>query len=211
MRGDQPCSESGCKSGEGFPCSYVDNRGRVCGTSWCPEHQFSFEGFPYCRRHARLMASLPKDELIADRGRPDVDNRSPSLAVWVGDALDSAMVRLLESIRPPESAQQIESEPLHLVRPTDGSRHWHRAWKLFDHTGTLIKVTVDIDEAKESEITVRVGGKIVAQSVPPWIARRRAGQPPIAEDDDQRERQEFYQYLYLQVQDAITDEAKRQR
>lgn len=211
MMGTLQCSSPGCQNQTGVQCAYVDRRGRPCNTAWCPEHQAMMNGAPYCRRHARLHGAIPAGSFLADRGLPDVDNRAPSLVNWIGDALDPSLMALLESLRRPGTADEVGTEPVHHVRPADGRLRWDRAWKLFDHTGILAKVTVEIEEARDPEVDVRVGRQLVVSTVPPWIARRRRGEPALDEAADHAEREQFYRDIYEKIVPLVVSEVGRTR
>ena len=205
-----PCSEKGCANANGVQCAYVDRRTRRCETAWCPQHYFMVDRQPYCRRHARIIAAIPKTEIMGDMGLPEVMNRAPSLANWMADALEPAFLQLLWSLCRQGTTQSVESEPVHAVRTADGARHWYRSWKLFDHTGTIAKITIDVDEDQDDLVLVRVGSRIVATARPPWIDRRRRGEV-LDPEDDQRERQAFYAWLFEQAKAHVIADATRNR
>lgn len=65
-----------------------------------------------------------------------------------------------------------------------------------------IQVSEDDDDAL---IEARVNGNVIARGVPPWIARRRAGQT-VSGDVDGNQRHLFRQFFL----DHITSEVHRQ-
>ena len=168
-------------------------------------------GRPACRRHARMLAAVLADEFQSDRALPDLENRSPSLADYVGDALEPRVLALLENLRRPGSNDQVAAEPLHIYHPiahptAAGSRWWERTWKLFDHTGVLVKVSVEVDESRDIEVWVRVGRNLISHAVPPWIERRILGLPPLSGEEDRAARERFYVALWEPaVQPILTE------
>ncbi len=197
VQGSLPCSEHGCQRHDAVACAYVDRRRRPCPTAWCPDHQILVSGLPHCRRHARITASAASDEFQGGQALPDLENRSPSLADYVGDALEPRILAFLVGLRRPGSYDQVAAEPVHVIHPTaGGARRWDRTWKLYDHTGVQAKVSVEVDESRDPEVLVRVGRHVVSQAVPPWIERRRQGLPPLAPSDDSAQRERFYAALW---------------
>jgi hypothetical protein len=197
VRGTLACSEYACTRNDGAACAYVDRRGHRCPTAWCPDHQLLVDGRAFCRRHARLITAASADEFQMGQALPDLDNRSPSLADYVGDALEPRVLQLLESLCRPGTNDQVTAEPLRVVHPTSGgARRWVRGWKLFDHTGITVQVAVEADESRDPEVCVKVGRSQVGQGVPPWIVRRRQVVPPLPPAEDAAERERFYASLW---------------
>jgi hypothetical protein len=169
----QRCHMTGCRGRDGTQCSYVDKRGRSCPTSWCPEHEALVGGLPFCRRHASTMAALDGAEAIA--GLPDLDNRAPSLVGWMGRELDASIRDLLHSVAPNDSAAVITDPVRLLLTPGGQSRRWAKAWKILDDTSVVSRVSVEVDEHDDCEISARVNTDLIGMGVPPWIEHRRAG------------------------------------
>jgi hypothetical protein len=166
----------------------------------------------FCRRHARLFGSAGAGEFQLEQSLPDLDNRSPSLADYVGDALEPRVLQFLWSLCLPGTNDQVASEPLRVVHPTSGgTRRWDRTWKIYDHTGVIVQVTVEADESRDPEVDLKVGRNIVGQGVPPWIARRRQGLPALGEDADAEERERFYAYLWQAAPAQIVVEVEQSR
>jgi hypothetical protein len=164
------------------------------------------DGRSFCRRHAHtLTATASNTEFDTDSPVPDLDNRSPSLANYVGDALQPRIITLLESLRRPRSHDQVAGEPVRAFHPSGGgARHWVRTWKLYDHTGVHVSISVEVEEEHDPEVWVRVGRNIVSQAVPPWIDRRRQGLPELGEADDAAAREQFYAGLWEPVAERVT-------
>lgn len=207
LRGYLPCSERGCPNHDAVACAYVDRRGQVCPTAWCPAHQVVLNGAPFCRRHGRLSSGV--DEFQTETLRPDINNRSPSLVDFVADALEPRVVAQLQSLCRPGSNDQVAEERLRWVRPQGGgARRWDRGWKVYDHTGVIVKVTIEVDEGSDPEVGVRVGLITVAQAIPPWIDRRRRGLPALPADEDARVRESFYSGLWMAALPYIEEEVR---
>jgi hypothetical protein len=205
--GTLPCSERGCGSTTGEPCGYVDRRSRTCGTAWCPDHQSIVAGTVYCRRHAGVVRVIEAAREVPSR--PDIENRAPSLANWVARDVEQVIQEIVTSHREELGTDSLISDPVHLafVGP-ERLRIWERTWKLVDHTGWALRVALEVDEAHDTEVAVRVGRNIVATMTPPWIAARRRGEQLSAEDDA-AQRRAFYEELAAVVTEAVQEELKR--
>jgi hypothetical protein len=79
---------------------------------------------------------------------------------------------------------------------------WERSWRLVEHTGPILNVTLHVAEDDDSLVHVRVGTETVADGVPPWIARRREGQDVEAAIDISQRRL-FYRYLEETISEAV--------
>jgi hypothetical protein len=186
--GGQPCAHPGCINHNGVDCAYVDRRGRACGYSWCPKHQVVFENRPYCRRHGGVMAAISTNT-VERIDPPDLDNRALSLCEWVANDLDQDITALLEEIKEGAADAIVQTHPLHLVvLRTPLSRTWARNWTLGDHTGTMRKVSVEVNEAAHNVVVASVDGSPVVREVPPWISDRAT---PISDEAVQKRRDEF--------------------
>jgi hypothetical protein len=212
VRGVLACSEYACGHHDAASCGYVDRRGRPCPTAWCPDHQVVMEGRAFCRRHARIFGAAGGGEFQMGQALPDLDNRSPSLADYVGDALEPRVLQFLWSLCRPGTNDQVGSEPLRVVHPTGGaSRRWDRTWKIYDHTGVIAQVTVEADESRDPAVDLKVGRNTVSEAVPPWIARRRQGLPALAPGADAEERECFYAALWQAAPAQIILEVEQSR
>lgn len=202
--GDRPCSHPGCANQMGAPCAYEDRRGDLCETAWCPEHQTVIGGKAYCRRHASTVQALGEAQL-GSGPVPDIDNRAPSLVNWVTDHLDERVTALLRAHATPGSNEQVTTSAVRLVRPPDGGRRWERGWKLYDHTGAIIKVSVEIEERHDPEVAVRVGRSLSAKGVPPWITHRMRGET-LPEAADAAERDAFFDFFFREIEKGVIRE-----
>jgi hypothetical protein len=203
-RGTDSCMNGGCSRQDGVVCSYQDRRGRHCTTTWCPDHYRMVGGNPFCPRHAGIMTALA---LSPQKGHlPDLDNRAPSLANWVGNDLDGGIRELLRRVLNEADSETIIVEPVGYVYTVHDKAHrWERAWKLANHTGVTLKIAVDVDEANDASVRVRVGQQTVTQATPPWVEhhQRRERVEPAT---DARERSEFYASLLTMVTTAVGDQ-----
>jgi hypothetical protein len=187
-RADEPCAHPGCANRDSVNCAYIDRRERPCGYAWCPDHQVRFEGQPYCRRHGGVMHAIATNT-VERIHPPDLDNRALSLCEWVSNDLDADIRALLEARREGAPGLKVQPQPLHLVLlrlPT--SRAWARVWTLSDHTGTLLKVGIEVNENDDTIVVATVDGNPVAKDVPPWISDRGT---PISDDAVQKRRDQF--------------------
>jgi hypothetical protein len=203
--GTETCSEKGCGRSDGIRCPYSDRRGRQCPTTWCPDHYRLHDGLPYCRRHAGVVRALANATSV-EQG-PDLDNRAPSLADWVANAVDGQVRELLERIRGDRVSLLLVADPMSLLaQGTPRVRSWARTWKLADHTGVVLKLSVTVDEDNDSEVVARVDSEPVGRIVPPWIKMRSDG-AVLGQDVDREERRKFERELVSMLEAAA---ARRQ-
>ena len=181
------CLDGECSKPATCRCTYVDRRQVKCGTTWCDEHSRVVLGLPYCRRHATVAPSLSNG--FFTHMLPDVENRAPSLATWVGGELDTA-VRIALTADAPHKDAYVVSGAVRPVRvPGSTMPVWLRSWTLVDSTGVLQHVSVEVDEEDDRAVVVRVGGEPMGRHQPPWIGRPRT--ETIAPELDAASRQAF--------------------
>ncbi len=195
---EQPCSEPGCQATERVSCDYRDRRGAPCPTSWCPDHVVKVNSWHLCRRHARVVQALAPVEFRGQLPPPDLGNRAPSLASYLAEALDSRMRAALTALCRTTSGESVAAEALTLVTNQDRSRRWAQGWKLFDNTGPLLRIDVEVDEARDPECAFRLNSRVILRCVPPWIQDRKAAVPPVEGGEDATLRQAFYDGLMEQ-------------
>ena len=184
------CKVAGCSNDTAQPCSYRDGRGRACRAVCCPDHGGSTDGKFYCRRHAGVLRAVGT-QATPQGGLPDLDNRAPSLVNWIARDLDTNVRRLLTgAAKTGESV--IADDTVHVARDFNRKARWEQSWRLVDHTGVILKVTIQVLEENDSLVRVHVGSGVIADGVPPWIARRTEDSD-VATDAAQRHR--FYQWL----------------
>jgi len=124
---------------------------------------------------------------------PDLTNRAPSLVNWIARDLDDPVRGLLTRVSH-DGEQVISDQTVTTVHDQNRRPRWERSWRLVDHTGVIVKVTVLVDDEDDTLVHVRVGGEDVVRAVPPWIDRRRRGQQQDA-DVDSSQRRIFYRFI----------------
>jgi len=198
------CNARGCTKDTAHPCSYRDRRGRACSSAFCAEHGMTVAGLLYCRRHGSTVAALGpqgSDPLT----HPDVGNRAPSLVNWVANDLDTPVRDILSRLSHPDE-RVLSDQEVTLVHDQHRQPHWERSWRLVDHTGVIVKVTVLVGDEDDALVRVRVGSDDVVRAVPPWIERRRRGLQ-TTDDVDASQRRIFYRF----IEENIAATAERQR
>jgi hypothetical protein len=190
------CSYRGCTAVGASPCSYVDRRQRRCPTAWCGGHQQVAFSAVYCRRHAGIIEALGTDH--AGLPLPDLDNRAPSLANWVGRDLDAAIRTLL--------ATGFPSQAMNVTSMVSGGsprdRSWGRSWKVISPLGVDCSVSVAVLEADDSVVRVAYDGKEILAVTPPWIESRRRGLLLDAVTDHEQ-RSRFHDSILEALEDAV--------
>jgi hypothetical protein len=176
------CTQPGCGAPTVVDCAYVDRRGRSCGTAWCPSHRTVALGKAYCRRHAPIVVALEG----AKHSNPDIDNRAPSLADWVGQDVEPEMRAALDRLRhePGNAGLNLVSDPLHFAfHGVERHRAWQRSWKLCGHTGVAFEIQILVEEERSTDVVVRVNHNEVARFTPPWIEGRDRDEEPDTDTD----------------------------
>jgi hypothetical protein len=205
--GSLPCFEPGCEAPDRVSCDYRDRRGAACPTAWCADHIVTVNSWHLCRRHARVVQALAPVEFRGEVPPPDLDNRAPSLTSYLAEALDARMRATLEEVCRPGNGERVADEALTMVTNQDRSRRWAQGWKLFDNTGPLLRIDVEVDEAREPECAIRLDSRVILRFVPPWILDRRAAVPPVEGAENENRRQAFYDGLMeLHVRPALVAE-----
>jgi hypothetical protein len=202
--GTMLCSEAGCHNQTGTTCNYRDRRGHGCDAAFCAEHRATVGGVAYCRRHGGLVTALGPN--VEPGALPEIDNRGPSLVNWVAAELSAGIVATLRRVASPSETVQVDTT-VAVIYDNNRRRRWERSWKLLESTGVTLKVCVQVAEDDDDAlIDARVGSVVVARGVPPWVARRRAGQN-VSEQVDADQRGLYRQFFF----DHINDEVARQR
>src|SRR5580704_11556635 len=194
------CSVPECPNGNALTCAYVDRRGRTCPLAFCANHGVVIEGVPYCRRHASTVQAIGA-LAIDPNGRPDINDRTPSLVNWISRDLDGYIRSQLQAAALPGESV-VTDDAVHLSRDNHRNLRWERSWRLVEHTGLLLRVSITVSEDNDALVRVNVGSEMVADGIPPWIARRRAGEEVDAAVDF-AQRQLFYQYLEDGIAGAV--------
>jgi hypothetical protein len=194
------CSMRRCTNETARPCAYYDRRQRACPTAFCPAHSISVGGVTYCRRHAGTVQAI--GELAKHPGGlPDISDRGPGLVNWIARDLDKDVRTLLaRTVSPGESL--IADDAVRLAHDHWRQARWERSWRIVDHTGPVLAVSVHLYEDDQSRVYVKVGAEMVADGVPPWIARRTQG-VEVEAAIDISQRQMFYQLLEENISAAV--------
>ncbi len=208
QEGSAPCSFAHCAARTGLSCEYVDRRGRACTTAWCPAHRIIVDGHVYCRRHAGIIAAIPKH--VAGSGHaqplPDLENRAPSLANWVADDCDADIRSLLVHEAQALNGGEVVVDPLIITYSgMDRSRVWERVWKLVEHTGMIYRISIAVEEELDAEVIIKVNQTSVYRAIPPWIGQRLL-QRPIRPEVDAQRRKEFHDKIIGYVSRGIARE-----
>lgn len=186
------CRERGCEAPAVATCAYVDGRGRACATHWCLQHLRPVGRGQYCRRHASTMAALGT-KAADPRVLPPVDHRGASLVSWVfqeGYATLNAAV--LAAVGRDEVV--FEDHDVNVSRSAQGGRRWERGWRIGNSRGLLHRVVLRVDELDDATVLLVVDDRVMAKGVPPWIGRRRRGDPAPSEGEA-GDRHHFYEFL----------------
>ena len=108
---------------------------------------------------------------------PDVENRAPSLATWVGGELDTA-VRIALTADAPHKDAYVVSGAVRPVRvPGSTMPVWLRSWTLVDSTGVLQHVSIEASWRPRPRRHRRVGGEAMGSAI-------SAVDRPAAQRDD---------------------------
>jgi hypothetical protein len=202
-----PCSEPGCQAPDRVSCDYRDRRGAPCPTAWCADHVMTLHSWHLCRRHARLVQALAPVEFRGELPAPDLNNRAPSLASYLAEALDSRMRAALGELCRPVNGERVAQEALNLVTTPTRGRRWAQGWTLFDNTGPLLRIDVEVDEALDPGCAIRLNSRVILRCVPPWIQDRATGVRPAEGAEEEKRRQLFYDSLMEQhVRPALVAE-----
>ena len=145
----------------------------------------------------QAIGELAKDP----NGFPDLNDRAPSLVNWISRDLDESVRRLLgRAARNGESV--IVDESVRLAHDPARKARWERAWRIVEHTGLVLKVTVHVSEDNDSSCTSASAPRWSPTACRPWIARRREGQEVEAAIDISQ-RQLFYRFLEENISAAV--------
>ena len=196
------CTVPGCPNTDALRCEYRDRRGHLCPVSFCPDHGTVIEGAPYCRRHAstvRAIGALASDP----NGRPDLDDRTPSLVNWISRELDGHIRAQLEAAAG-EGESVVSDDAVHLSRDQNRNLRWERSWRLVENTGLVLKISIHVSAENDELVRINVGSEMVADGIPPWIARRKMGED-VDVSIDVAQRQLFYLYLQESIAKAVAE------
>jgi hypothetical protein len=147
------------------------------------------------------MTAIEGGEVVA--GLPDLDNRAPSLVGWIARDLDAPIREVLTRLAAPKGASLV-TDPVRLVITPGGStRRWAKTWKVLDSTSVLSRVSIEVDEVDDCEVSARVDSELIGRGVPPWIGNRQAGKR-LDPASDASERAEFSAAMARSIELVVT-------
>jgi len=89
---------------------------------------------------------------------------------WIARDLDTNVRRLLTgAAKTGESV--IADDTVHVARDFNRKARWEQSWRLVDHTGVILKVTIQVLEENDSWCA-SMSERRHRRRCPPWIARR---------------------------------------
>ena len=197
------CTKPECGAPDLSRCVYVDRRQRQCTTWWCADHRHTVFDAIYCRRHAGIIEALGPNH--GDLSLPDLDNRAPSLANWVGGDLDTVIRTLLETGFP---GQTLNTSSM-VSGGSRQERSWGRSWKVVSPLGVDCSVSVSVLEVDDSVVRVAFDGREILAVTPPWITARRRGLTMDVETDRQ-DRNDFRERILEALEEAVMASKQRQ-
>jgi hypothetical protein len=177
--GSTQCDGIGCSSQGGIACAYIDRRGRLCPTAWCPGHRAVFDGNVYCPLHGATMSGLHWD--FGDSPHPDVDNRIPALVAWVSHTAEDDIVATLRSICADRDEVLVSDPVRQVLLGVERTRTWERAWKVCSVVGVSARVTIAVEEANPHWVLAKVNSKVIAHLEAPPEDLSAASQPAAVE------------------------------
>jgi hypothetical protein len=156
------CYEHQCPSPNGDPCHYVDGDGRRCLSAWCEKHRIVANDQVFCRRHVGIVVAIAEGKLVAPL-LPGLDNRCPSLLVWMSDQIGKDLKTSFAELGTVEVRPTCERSGVHGL--------WEKVWIIRDGNDELARASLEIQEP-EPDVIARVNGVEIASGVPPWVKHR---------------------------------------
>ena len=122
---------------------------------------------------------------------------------WIARDLDASIRSSLN--RAARAGETVLSDDyVQLVRDQFREVRWERGWRLVDHTGVVLKVTLFVNETDDSVVYLRLGEVIIASGTPPWIANR--SQDTVSEPTvDIAQRQSYRESIETAIATALSD------
>ena len=111
-----------------------------------------------CRRSASWPRT-PTASLTSTTALRHSSTGSLAISIRASGACSAARSRSGESV--------IVDESVRLAHDPARKARWERSWRIVEHTGLVLKVTVHVCEDNDSLVHVRVGTEMVADGVPP--------------------------------------------
>src|SRR5450759_1787099 len=155
--GTEQCHGMGCAARTGLPCAYVDRRGRVCPTAWCPSHRFVFENAVYCSLHGATLSGMHSE--YGDTAHPDLDNPLPALIAWISRAAEDDIVDILQGICRARGEVLVTAHMRMVLLGTRREPTWERSWKTCSSVGVGARVAIAVEEAQPREVLIKVNSQ----------------------------------------------------
>jgi len=193
--GKPHCNEHGCDAAGVSGCHYIDGDGHLCVTTWCERHRAYVGVVPYCRRHADIVAAQESGRLVGLL--PRLGSRSPSLVLYVCEAIEMSIDRILRRLATRRGGAVI-STPVEMVGP--GVR-WQRSWTLLGDEGEGAHLEISVEESTDPQMRVTVNDQSITLLVP-WIARRLEG-TELPPPEDAEERRRFFGELIEHIREQL--------
>lgn len=108
------------------------------------------------------------------------------------------------------AAQSVATSSVMPIAASGGDQTWQRTWQLFDHTGAFLRAAIEVDDANDETVIVRVGRIVVHQSVPPWIKNRTAG-ISVADTVDRKQRADYFDTVVESIRVGLITDLNRRR
>jgi hypothetical protein len=163
--GTEQCHGMGCAARTGLPCAYVDRRGRVCPTAWCPSHRFVFENAVYCSLHGATLSGMHSE--YGDTAHPDLDNPLPALIAWISRAAEDDIVDILQGICRARGEVLVNDAVRMVLLGTRREPTWERSWKTCSSVGVGARVAIAVEEAQPREVLIKVNSQVIARLTAP--------------------------------------------
>ncbi|HEY7926316.1 MAG TPA: hypothetical protein VIG86_02720 [Candidatus Dormibacteraeota bacterium] len=170
------CHGIGCSARTGILCAYVDRRGRVCPTAWCPGHRTVFENTVFCTLHGATMSGMHSD--FGDTQHPDLDNRLPALIAWISRTAEDDIVAALQDICRDRGEVLVADPVRRVLLGRNREPTWERAWKTCSAVGVSARVAIAVEESEPGEVLAKVNSQVIARLSAP---RDNNGQEPRPE------------------------------
>lgn len=173
--GIRPCSGLGCTARTGSPCSYIDRRGRSCGTAWCPAERSVVNGRVYCSLHAHTICGIEHE--YGSSVHPDVNSRTVAVMTWMAAVAADDIVAVLNFLCILRG-ELLVTEPIRRVfHAVNRRRVWEKQWKVLSPTGVTLRVCLAADEQRPDVIEVVVNNETVARLRPSLTLELEAPSP----------------------------------
>lgn len=132
---------------------------------------------------------------------PPLENRGASLLRWMMKQLD-APIRELLAQRPAAMSESMTSGGATEVK--DSHSIWGWNWSAVRaNNETACTVTLEVDEAKDDVVSVRVNGNQLLSQKPPWIAHHQRGEFNVDPVLDTHERQDYERMIITTIASAL--------